>query len=228
MSGLPKRLRQVTAKPSAPAIPSVLELRAANADRVAEEHTVLLGRVRQALAGTNVPEDRHEEIARTVGAVARSWQEVLGTMVETGRLLIRLQRLAGPGGHAALLAAGVVTIEPARASKLRAIASAVDAHLVPAERLPHRLGSAYFLASRPPELVAALDEQGVIRPDVTLPELETAAARITGKPPRREEGRVLAPRDIVRLKRQLAAYEAKIRKLRARLGEHAPRRCHAE
>jgi hypothetical protein len=106
-------------------------------------------RARAATALAGMPADL-DAVARALRGVSRAADELRAGMIEVGREVERLRAAAGEGGYRALFRAGLVPIDEATASQLRAVAAAVDSGLIPAERMPRRLLPAYrHRGSRP-------------------------------------------------------------------------------
>jgi hypothetical protein len=155
----------------------------------------------------------------TVAAVTRDLAR-LGTlakairrdMIDMGRALLRLQRTVGEGGYKALFRAGLVPVPENRASQLRAVAAAVEAGLIPLDRLPRALEPAYTAARLPAEKVTRLLADGTLRPEATVRELREAAG-----PPERERAGGMPLAERRRLERRLAWHEAEAERIRERL-----------
>jgi hypothetical protein len=172
---------------------AVMDERADPLARVDEHDRELLERARTALKDLPIGEESIAEIVRAVRAVERRWRNVQQELVETGRWLATMTRHAGERGYKALYEAGIVGIEPARASKLRAIAAAVEAERIPVELLPSRFTVAYYAATLPADTIDAMLAAGVLRPTVRQLDLEAFVRRhddaAGGMPPAAESQR---------------------------------------
>src|SRR3954451_4876737 len=98
-------------------------------------------RARAALEGegARLDEDRLDEVISSLRSLEAVAEDARARMLETGRELLRLQRLVGPGGYKALVRAGLVSISEAAASRLRRIAESVAEGRVPEHLLPSQL-----------------------------------------------------------------------------------------
>jgi hypothetical protein len=159
---------------------AVMDERADPLARVNEHDRELLERAREALKGLPIGEESLAEIVRAARAVESRWRNVQQELVETGRWLATMTRHAGEKGYKALYEAGVVEIEPARASKLRAIAAAVEAERIPVELLPSRFTVAYYAATLSADTIDAMLAAGVLRPTARQLDLEIFARRHNG------------------------------------------------
>jgi hypothetical protein len=139
---------------------------------------LLRGRVNAALAsaGRQLTDASLESVVEDLADLATDADAIRERMIAAGRRLLRLQATAGEGGYKALLAAGLVPIPEGMASKLRAVARMVEAGVVPPERIPRTLHSAYAAARLAPEIASRLVEDGVLHPTTTARQIVEAAA----------------------------------------------------
>ena len=79
-----------------------------------------------------------------------------------GRRLLRLQERVGEGGYKALRVAGLVPLSDGEASKLRAIARAVEDGKATVELLPRSVLAAYTAARLPGETLQRMIGEGVL------------------------------------------------------------------
>lgn len=141
--------------------------------------------------------------------------EALATrMLQAGRRLLRLQRDLGHGATRALMRAGLVPFGEAMASKLRAVAEAVEDQRIPEAAMPRALTAAYAAARLPAPEAARLIETGVVRPDATEREVRDAIpAKVDG------ENDPLSPSRRKFLERQRERLLARVREIEALLGQ---------
>jgi hypothetical protein len=164
-------------------------------------------------------EEELEGVVRDLRGIGYEKAEIWRRMVEMGRRLLRLQERVGEGGYKALRVAGLVPLSDGEASKLRAIARAVEDGKVTVELLPRSVLAAYTAARLPGETLQRMIGEGVLGPKTTAREIEQYAAAVSP-----EDVRAAAPgsnemRSSVRkrLEKQLRLAEAKVADLRRRL-----------
>ncbi len=122
-------------------------------------------------------------------------RDAFESMLDSGRMLNRIQARIGSGGYRALCNAGVIKIGEATASKLRQITAAIDSGKIPPElisAMPRNLSGAYMLASLPQDSVATTMRTLIARqllPDAPIRRLEAEVKRIrTERPTQRIAG----------------------------------------
>lgn len=136
------------------------------------EEAALRDRTIEALAGVEVTS--LDEVVTALRGIGRGADGIRERMIEVGRELIRLQAAAGPGGYKALRLAGLVPFDDGTASRLRAVAAAVDSGIIPPDRLPRALLPASRAARLEPRVAARLIESGELGPDTTARQIEEA------------------------------------------------------
>jgi hypothetical protein len=183
------------------------------------EEAALRDRATTALAGIEVAS--LDEVITALRGIGRCADAIRERMVEVGRELTRLQAAAGPGGYKALRLAGLVPFDDGTASRLRAVAAAIDSGMIPPDRLPRALVPAARAARLAPEVAARLIEAGVLGPAATARQIEEAIRA----PEPSADTRMTGP-ERQRLERRLAAIAATMARLkfeaeeiRARLAE---------
>jgi hypothetical protein len=183
---------------------------------VSAETAALSAEVKAALAGEVWAGDeaRVGRVVDEIGRLRRDVGAIQSRMLDAGRRLLRLQELAGEGGYKALHKAGLVPFSESMASKLRTVASAVDAGRIPAGALPRAVDAAALVARLPEDRAARLIEAGVVRPDATEREIRDAvrpAKLVTSDGPLTSNQRRLLERRAARLREELARIEARLR-----------------
>jgi hypothetical protein len=84
-------------------------------------------------AGAAHDEDIVKEVASLAAQSNEQIEDAFASLLNSGRILNRIQAKIGPGGYKALFEAGIVNINMPTASKLRTIASAFDDGRIPKE-----------------------------------------------------------------------------------------------
>jgi len=183
------------------------------ADREAAERRE---RARAALeeANAQLDEGRFEEVISSLRRLRTATQDLRIWILETGRELLRLEQLAGPGGYKALVRAGLVSIPENRAAELRQVARAVAEGRLEATLLPSAVKPAYELARLEPPVLTLVAERVQLGPETTVREIRQAAAAV------RAEAAVRKPTDVPRLEERLRQLEkrrdAEIERVRQR------------
>jgi hypothetical protein len=181
--------------------------------KIAAADELLRDRTRAALADTDVDEAALDEVVSALQGLGRDLDGIKGRMIEAGRRLLRITRAAGTRGYRALFRAGLVPISEVTASKLRKVAEAVENGKIPLDLLPAAIRTAYYATTLPPASIDRLIDAGVLRPEVTVREIERFL-EIKG-----EENRDrLLPAERERLMRRLQRVEKTARELRLKLG----------
>ena len=92
------------------------------------EEAHLRERTREVLTTADAPcdDDTIELVVSHVRRANASYVDAFDSLVETGRMLNRIQQAVGGGGYKALFDSGILRIGEANASKLRQIAGAID------------------------------------------------------------------------------------------------------
>lgn len=85
------------------------------------------------------------------------------------------------GGYRAIVRAGLINVSESDASKFQKIAALVDAGIDP-DLLPRSGNACYALAQHGPDMAKDLIEKGLLRPDMTQAQVESAIARETREP----------------------------------------------
>jgi hypothetical protein len=184
---------------------------------VSAEMEALSAEVKAALASEAWAEDeaRVGRVVDEIGRLRREVGAIQSRMLEAGRRLLKLQELAGEGGYKALHKAELVPFSESMASKLRAIASAVESGRIPAEALPRAVDAAALVARLPQDRAAQLIEAGVVRPGATQREIRKAvqpAKTLASNGPLTPSQRRLLERRAARLREELARIEARLRR----------------
>jgi hypothetical protein len=150
------------------------------------EEAQLRERTREVLTTADAPcdDDTIELVVSHVRRANASYVDAFDSLVETGRMLNRIQQAVGGGGYKALFDSGILRIGEANASKLRQIAGAIDTGKIPGElvgAVPRNLRGAYLIASLPRSAVQAtmqtLLSTGVL-PDAPVRRLEAELKRL--------------------------------------------------
>jgi len=188
------------------------------------DETDLKDRTRTALleAECALTEEELEGVVRDLRGIGYEKTEIWRRMVETGRRLLRLQERVGEGGYRALRTAGLVPLSDGEASKLRAIARAVEDGKVTVELLPRSVLAAYTAARLPNDTLQRMIGEGALGPRTTAREIEqyvAATSSLIARLPTSGSERI-KPSERKRLERQLRLAEAKVLELRHRLGLH--------
>jgi hypothetical protein len=186
------------------------------------DETELKDRTRAALVEAKcvLTEEELEGVVRDLRGIGYEKAEIWRRMVETGRRLLRLQERVGDGGYKALRVAGLVPLSDGEASKLRAIARAVEDGKVTIELLPRSVLAAYTAARLPGEMLQRMIGEGALGPKTTAREIEQYLAAelpedIWAAAPKPDK---MKPSVRKRLEKQLRLAEAKVADLRRRLG----------
>jgi hypothetical protein len=181
--------------------------------KIAAQDELLRDRTRAALVDADVDEAALDEVVSALQGLGRDLDSIKGKMIEAGRRLLRITRAAGARGYRALFRAGLVPISEVTASKLRKVAEAVENGKIPLDLLPAAIRTAYYATTLPPASIDRLIDAGVLRPEVTVREIERFL-EIKG-----EENRDrLLPAERERLMRRLQRVEKTARELRLKLG----------
>jgi hypothetical protein len=186
-----------------------------------QDETDLKDRTRAALVDAKcvLTEEELEGVVRDLRGIGYEKTEIWRRIVEMGRRLLRLQERVGEGGYKALRKAGLVPLSDGEASKLRAIARAVEDGKVTVELLPRSVLAAYTAARLPGETLQRMIGEGALGPKTTAREIEqyVAAATPEGAQPAAAPDK-MKPSTRRRLEKQLRLAEAKVADLRRRLG----------
>jgi hypothetical protein len=181
--------------------------------KIAAQDELLRDRTRAALVDADVDEAALDEVVSALQGLGRDLDSIKGKMIEAGRRLLRITRAAGAHGYRALFRAGLVPISEVTASKLRKVAEAVENGKIPLDLLPAAIRTAYYATTLPPASIDRLIDADVLRPEVTVREIERFL-EIKG-----EENRDrLLPAERERLMRRLQRVEKTARELRLKLG----------
>src|SRR4051794_9870235 len=132
-------------------------------------------------AGAQLDDEQFEEVLGGLRRLGTAARDMKVWMLETGRQLLRLQELVGPGGYKALVRAGLVDIPESVASALRGIAQAVTAGSVDPRLLPGQVKPAYELAKLArlePRILEAVTERVRLGPATSTREIQAAAAEV--------------------------------------------------
>jgi hypothetical protein len=192
------------------------DTRAAELLSVSQDVAELRARARAALAeeGQQLDDERLDAVVTNLNRLRTAAQDLKTWMIETGRLLLRLQELAGKGGYKSLARAGLVAIPESTASNLRKIAQAVLEGKVEQHLLPNAVKPAYALARLPAEQIAAVTECVPVGPDTTVREIRQATAAV------RAATMLRTPADASRLEERIRQLEkrrdAEIERVRQR------------
>lgn len=186
----------------------------ARALRVEAEDKAQLRRSVQHALGSDLPDEAVGTITDNLATVRNAANVITARFLEIGRALRRVQELATEGGYRRLLQAGLVPFPEHTASKLRAVAAAVDGGKLPIEALPRTLEPAYAAAKLPDKARERLLKEDVIRPDSSRSEIAAAV-----RPPALAApgGGRLTPDERRRLERLRDRLLAKLREIEARL-----------
>lgn len=129
-------------------------------------------------AGASLDEERFEQVVASLRRLGSRIRDMRAWIVETGKELLKLEGLAGPGGYRALLRAGLVDLRETRASELKTIARRVTQGGLGQHLLPAAVRPAYELAKLEPPVLEAVAERIQLGPDTTIREIRQAAAAI--------------------------------------------------
>src|SRR4051812_48285995 len=167
-------------QPIRPGESALDDTRAAELLSLSQDVAELRARTRAALAeeGQQLDDDSLDAVVTNLNRLRTAAQDLKTWMVETGRLLLRLQELAGKGGYKSLARAGLVAIPESTASNLRKIAQAVLEGRIEQRLLPNAVKPAYALARLPAEQIAAVTKRVPLGPDTTVREIKQAAAAV--------------------------------------------------
>ncbi len=181
--------------------------------KIAAQDELLRDRTRAALVDADVDEAALDEVVSALQGLGRDLDSIKGKMIDAGRRLLRITRAAGARGYRALFRAGLVPISEVTASKLRKVAEAVENGRIPLDLLPAAIRTAYYATTLPPASIGRLIDAGVLRPEVTVREIERFL-EIKGE----ENGDGILPSERERSMRRLQRVEKTARELRLKLG----------
>src|SRR3954447_4385946 len=199
------------------------DARAAELRAVSDDVAELRARAREALERVDrrLDEASLDAIVTSLGRIRAAAQDLKGWALQTGRLLLRLQELAGPGGYKSLAKAGLVAIPESTASNLRTIAQAVADGKVDPGLLPNGVKPAYEVARLEPPVLKAVAERVQLGPDTTVREIKQAATAVRAAALRQDEPDGTgedAQKRRERLERQIAKWQAELERARQRYG----------
>lgn len=174
----------------------------------------------------SVTRDRRNSIDNTilplegdelVDEIGRLWDEAQQKFVAIGRYLVRAFNLYEGTFEETILSR--LPFGRIVAYQLRAVAEAVDSQRLPESRLPRSYATAYKLITLPPLDYEEAKKRGIVRADVTRPEVEAFKRELKD-----ERLRAMDPVEFLRLERaQLRAEveraEERMKVARARLYE---------
>jgi hypothetical protein len=171
----------------------------------------------EALADAIVPYTRPEEYA---AEIAKLWADAQRKFLLIGRYLVQARAKLEHGDYEAMVRSRL-PFSPETARKLRTVAEAIDAGMLPADRVPRDYTAAYYLATLAPEERQQAEAQGLVRPDVPRREVEAFRRKIRASsalPPAQTEP--TTPEDeLVRLEARLAELEQERVRVLARIAE---------
>jgi hypothetical protein len=186
------------------------------------EETALRARTVTVLeqAKVNIDDETLDLVVSQVRRANEKMEDAFDSLVETGRMLNRIQLKLGEGGYKALFEASIFTIGLSMASKLRRIASLMEG--IPADMLPkvpRNLSGAYMIASLPQAEIESTMKVLIAEdlvPNASIRRLESGLKRIRhGEPDqlagmtalliRKRAARKTLDTEIVTLERQIAA-----------------------
>lgn len=152
-----------------------------------------------------------------VDEIGRLWDEAQQKFVAIGRYLVRAFSLYEGTFEETILSR--LPFGRIVAYQLRAVAEAVDSQKLPESRLPRSYATAYKLISLPPLDYEEANKRGVIRSDVTRPEVEAFKREL-----KNERLRAMDPVEFLRVERaqlrvEVERAEERIKTALARLSE---------
>ena len=169
--------------------------------------------------GSQLDEDRLDQVVSSLRNLDVAAEDGRTWILETGRELLKLQELVGPGGYKALVRAGLVSISEATASRLRKIAQRVAERGINTQLLPREIKPAYAVVSVPPAYFERVAERVSLGPHTSVRAIQEAVAAVRAEaaateiPQAPQERREKLEREIAKLEKQR---DEQINKLRQR------------
>lgn len=162
-----------------------------------------------ALRTAAAPLESRAEYAEEIG---RLWTQAQQHFLAIGRYLLQARERIGEGEWEAMVRDDL-PFGRAVAHQLRSVAAMVEAGLVPEAKLPRSYATAYQIATLTPDERERAAGEGLLRPDVTRPEITAFKRRLRGAPPAGAE------QELRRLEAERRRIDARIAELRRQLHE---------
>lgn len=152
-----------------------------------------------------------------VGEIGRLWDEAQQKFVAIGRYLVRAFDLYEGTFEETVLSR--LPFGRIVAYQLRAVAEAVDSQRLPESRLPRSYATAYKLITLPPLDYEEAKKRGIVRADVTRPEVEAFKRELKDERLRAMDPVEFLRRERAQLRVEVERAEERMKVARARLSE---------
>lgn len=153
-----------------------------------------------------------ESRAEYAAEIARLWTQAQQHFLAIGRYLLHARERIGEGEWEAMVREDL-PFGRAVAHQLRSVAAMVEDGALPVAQMPRSYATAYQIATLTPDERARAAGEGLLRPDVTRPEILGFKRRVRGNPP------LAVTDELRRLEAERDRLEARIAELRRQLGE---------